>query len=277
MEPEGKNVIITGATSGIGKETALSLAGMKARLILPVRNIEKGELVKKEIIEKTGNQDVHIMNCDLASFDSICQFASEFKNRFKVLNVLINNAGVWEVRRKETNDGIEMNFGVNHLAPFLLTGLLLEELHAGAPSRIVNVSSNAHMYGKINFADIEGKKNFSSILAYGRSKLANILFTRFLADMVIEDGISVNCLHPGVVATNLFNQFHPVLRTVAGLFMIDSRKGSETIVYLATSPEVEEVTGKYFQKKRITKPAPAALDDRAAAKLWELSREYTGI
>ena len=277
MEPEGKNVIITGATSGIGKETALSLAGMKARLILPVRNIEKGELVKKEIIEKTGNQDVHIMNCDLASFDSICQFASEFKNRFKVLNVLINNAGVWEVRRKETNDGIEMNFGVNHLAPFLLTGLLLEELHAGAPSRVVNVSSNAHMYGKINFADIEGKKNFSSILAYGRSKLANILFTRFLADMVIEDGISVNCLHPGVVATNLFNQFHPVLRTVAGLFMIDSRKGSETISYLATSAEVGEVTGKYFVKKRIRKPAPAALDDRAAAKLWELSREYTGI
>jgi NAD(P)-dependent dehydrogenase (short-subunit alcohol dehydrogenase family) len=277
MEPEGKNVIITGATSGLGKETAVSIAGMKARLVLPVRNIEKGELVKKKIIEKTGNQDVHIMNCDLASFESIRQFASEFKKRFNVLNVLINNAGVWETRRKETSDGIEMNFGVNHLAPFLLTGLLLEELRAGAPSRVVNVSSNAHKYGKINFRDIEGKKNFSSMLAYGQSKLANILFTRFLADMVIEDGITVNCLHPGVAATSLFHQFHPVLRTVAGIFMTDSRKGSETISYLATSPEVGEVTGKYFKKKRISKPAPAALDDRAAAKLWELSREYTGM
>jgi retinol dehydrogenase 12 len=277
MELEGKNVIITGATSGIGEETALNLAGRKARLILPVRNIEKGERVKKKIIEKTGNPDIHIMKCDLASFESIRQFAFMYKNRFKILHVLINNAGLWEIRRKETSDGIEMNFGVNHLAPYLLTGLLLEELRAGAPSRIINVSSNAHMYGKINFGDIEGKKNYNCILAYGRSKLANILFTRFLADMVSEDGITVNCLHPGLVDTNLFNQLHPVLTAVTSLFMINSRKGSETIIYLATSPGVEGVSGEYFVRKKIKKPRSHALDDRAAARLWELSREYTGI
>ncbi len=277
MNPDGKIAIITGATSGLGKETAFALAGMNAILVLPTRNLIKGELVKNQITDKTGNPDIYVMECDLASFDSIRRFTVEFKKRFDRLHVLVNNAGIWERRRKETSDGIEMNFGVNHLAHFLLTNLLMDKLRRSTPARIINVSSSAHKVGRMNFSDPEGRKKFSSIRSYGQSKLANILFTRFLADKARKEGVTVNCLHPGVVATNLFDKLHPALRYVAGLFMISCKKGAETIVYLATSPEVEGVSGEYFVRKKIRKPWSPALDDRAAARLWELSREYTGV
>jgi NAD(P)-dependent dehydrogenase (short-subunit alcohol dehydrogenase family) len=275
--PDSKIAIITGATSGLGKETALALAGMNASIVLPTRNLKKGNLVKKQITDKTGNPDIYVMECDLASFESIRKFAGDYKKRFSRLHILVNNAGIWENKRKETSDGIEVNFGVNHLAHFLLTSLLMDELRKSTQARIVNVSSSAHMIGRMNFSDPEGRKNFSSIRSYGQSKLANILFTRFLADKVRKEGITVNCLHPGVVATNLFDKLHPVIRYFAGLFMISCKKGAETIVYLAASPDVEGVSGEYFVRKKIKKPWSHALDDRAAARLWELSREYTGL
>ncbi len=277
MAIDGKIIVLTGATSGIGEDAAFLLASMGTLLVLPVRNMEKGENLKREIIERTGNSNIHLMECDLASFTSIRNFASDLKKRFNKLHVLINNAGIWERDRKETVDGIEMNFGVNHLAPFLLTNLLLDELRTGAPSRIINVSSTAHRYGKINFDDPEGKKRFCSIIAYGRSKNANILFTRRLARMVEKDGITVNCLHPGFVSTHLFDRLNPLIRYGGRLFMISPHKGAETIVYLASSDEVEGVTGEYFARKKIRKPSASARDDAAAEKLWELSRKYTGI
>lgn len=274
---EKKNVIITGATSGIGKEAAIEIAKHDTCIIMPVRNLEKGENVKRQIEQQTGNSSIHLIKCELDSFDSIRAFSDEFKKRFDKLSLLVNNAGIWEHKIKETADGIEMNFGVNHLAPFLMTNLLLDEIKKGAPSRIVNVSSEAHRYGKMNFDDPEGRKKFSSMQSYGQSKLANILFTRFLAERMAEDNVIVNCLHPGVVATNLFDKMHPVLRALSSPFMKNPRKGAKTTVYLAISPEINGQTGGYYVNKKIKRPSKAAMDDNAAERLWKLSMEYTGV
>ncbi len=277
MNIEGKNIIITGGTSGIGKEAAISLAGKKACIILPSRNMEKAERVKKQIIDKTGNKEVHIMKCDLASFDSIRSFADEFKKRFDRLHVLVNNAGIWEIMKRESADGIELNFAVNHLGPFLLTNLLLDNLRNGAPARIINISSRYHRWWGFNFNDPESRKFFFSIRSYGRSKLANILFTRYLAEMLRVDGITVNCMHPGLVATDIFRGLPWFIRILMRPFMISTARGAGTIVYLATSPELDTVTGEYFYRKEIRKPSRAARDRESAEKLWKLSREYTGI
>ncbi len=277
MKLDGKNVVITGATSGIGKEAAIEIARMKPCLVLPVRNLEKGEQVKKQIVAESDNPAVYLMKCDLASFDSIRNFAREFKKQFSGLHLLINNAGIWQNKKSETKDGIEMTFGVNHLGPFLLTNLLLDEIRSGVPARIINVSSEAHRYTGMNFNDPEGKKKFSTFKAYGQSKLANILFTRYLAQMLREDGVTVNCMHPGFVATNLFDRIAPFLRPVFGLFMKTPRQGAETIVFLALSPGVEGSTGGYYVNKKKKKPSGAALDNKAAEKLWMLSSQYTGM
>lgn len=276
MKLDGKTVIITGATSGIGLETAIAIARQNACMVLPVRNMAKGGKIKKQIIDRSDNPAIYLMEFDLASFDSIRKFASEFKRRFSRLHVLVNNAGLWERKRKETADGIEMHFGVNHLAPFLLTNLLLDVLKAAGGSRVINVSSEAHRYTKMNLDDPEGKRRFSFLQAYGQSKLANILFTRELAIRLAGDDISVNCLHPGVVATNLFDSLFPFLKPLFKLFMISPQKGAETTIYLATTPELNGVTGEYFVRKKLKKPSSSALDVKAAEKLWELSREYTG-
>lgn len=277
MDLDGKTIIITGATSGVGKETAISLAGQNALLILPVRNLKKGEKVKSEIEVESGNTGIYLMECDLASFDSIRNFAGEFKKRFKHLHVLINNAGIWETERKESEDGIELTFAVNHLAPFLLTSLLLDAMRNSSPARIINVSSEAHRVVKMDFTDPEGKKKFSGFKAYGRSKLANILFTRSLSAMLDENEVTANSLHPGGVATNLYEKMNPVFRWIAKIFMISPRKGAETPVYLASSPEVDGISGEYFKNRKITKPSSGARDDRSAERLWELSIKYTGI
>ncbi len=277
MHLDSKNIILTGATSGIGKETAIALAKQNACIVLPVRDIDKGNLVKKQIISKSGNPGIYVMECDLASFDSIRDFTFEFKKRFNQLHVLINNAGIWEIKRKETRDGIEMNFGVNHLAPFLLTNLLINELKAGNPSRVINVSSEAHRVVKMNFGDPEGKKKFRSFQSYGQSKLANILFTRYLANLLSYDGVTVNCLHPGIVATNLFDNISPFLRFLISRFMDSPLKGAETTIYLASVSDIDLPSGEYFVRKKIKKPSRAALDDYAAKRLWELSRKYVGI
>ncbi len=277
MVLDGKNVVITGATSGIGTEAAIEIARMNPCLVLPVRNMGKGEQVKKQIIAESGNPSVYLMKCDLASFDSIRDFAREYKKRFSGLHLLINNAGIWEYKRGETEDGIERTFGVNHLGPFLLTNLLLDEIRGGAPARIINVSSEAHRYTVMKFNDPEGRKKFSSFKAYAQSKLANILFTRHLAQMLMDDDVTVNCMHPGFVATHLFDKIAPFLVTVLGLFMKTPRQGAETIVYLALSPEIDGNTGGYYVNKKIKKPSRTALDNKAARKLWELSCDYTGV
>jgi NAD(P)-dependent dehydrogenase (short-subunit alcohol dehydrogenase family) len=277
MDISGKNIIITGATSGIGMEAALSLARRGPCLILPSRNPEKGMYIKNRIIQKTGNSNIHVMNCDLASFDSVRDFADRFRKRFGCLHILINNAGIWELGKRESDDGIELNFAVNHLGPFLLTCLLLDELRRGAPSRVINVSSRYHRWWKFDFNDPESRKFYFSIKSYGRSKLANILFTRHLAEMLREDGITVNSLHPGLVATDIFRGLPALFRTVARLFMLSPRRGARTIIYLATSPDVSDVTGEYFYREKICQPSRAARDREAAKKLWEISRKYAGL
>ncbi|MDR4987575.1 MAG: SDR family oxidoreductase [Bacteroidales bacterium] len=277
MDLNEKNVMITGATSGIGRVTALDIAGRGPRLILPVRNMEKGEVLKNDIQKQTGNTQVELMHCDLASMNSIRQFAADFIKKHDRLHLLVNNAGLWEVKRKESADHIEMNFAVNHLAPFLLTMLLLPVIKRSAPARIVNVSSTAHKYGSMRFNDLEGKKRWGSMQSYAQSKLANILFTRKLAAVLEGSDVTVNCLHPGVVSTRLFDNMPGPFQRLFSLFMISPEKGAQTSIYLATSPEVDGVTGEYFARRRIARTSSQARDMKAADMLWDISKEYCGL
>lgn len=276
-ELSGKICLVTGATSGIGKETARALAAMGAHVVIAARNIELAERVKQEFITTTGNTSIDVMLCDFVSFASIMTFAKSFKAKYNRLHILVNNAGLMERERKVSRDGIELTFAVNHLAPFLLTKLLLDTIKASAPARIVNVSSDAHKGAVINFEDIEGKKSFSGWKAYGQSKLANILFTRHLATMLRGSGVTVNCLHPGVVATGFFEFLPAPLQFIAKIFMLTPEKGAETSIYLASSPEVENVSGEYFNKKKIALTSLQAQDADVAERLWQVSEEYLSV
>ncbi len=267
-------VIITGATSGIGKETAIALARQGAHLVLPVRNIEKGDALKNEIHGVAGEARVDLFLCDLTSMKSIRDFAGQFLDTYDRLDVLINNAGIWETKRSLSKDGIEMNLAVNHLAPFLLTNLLLDLLKESAPARIINVSSAAHKQGKMNFSDIEGQKGWGSFRSYANSKLANILFTRKLARMLEGTGVSVNCLHPGVVNTRLFDKMPGILLGLFKLFMITPEKGARTTIFLASSQDIASVTGEYFSNSRVARTTKLAQSTEAADKLWEISLGY---
>jgi NAD(P)-dependent dehydrogenase (short-subunit alcohol dehydrogenase family) len=209
--------------------------------------------------------------------ESIRDFADEFRNKYQQLHILINNAGIWESKRNQSKDSIEMNFAVNHLAPFLLTNLLLDVVKKSAPARIINVASEAHRQGKIYFDDLEFEKNYSSLKSYAQSKLANILFTKKLSQQLKGSGVTVNCLHPGVVSTNLFDKMPKILVKAMGLFMISPEKGAQTTIYLATSPEVENTSGEYFDKSKPKKPNTQALRQDIADKLWEISEKYTGL
>jgi len=277
MDLNNKICIITGSTSGIGLETAKALAKKGAILVLPIRDALKGDTLRDEIIQQTPEAKVDFMHCDLASFASIREFVHQFKSKYHKLHLLINNAGIWETKRNLTQDGIEKNFAVNHLAPFLLTNLLLETIRESAPARIINVASDAHRQGKMSFQDLEFENKYASFKSYAQSKLANILFTKKLAQNLMGSGVTVNCLHPGVVSTNLFDKLPGILMKAMSLFMITPEKGAQTTVYLATSPDVEKVSGEYFSKSKPKKPASQASEQIAADKLWEISEAYVGI
>jgi NAD(P)-dependent dehydrogenase (short-subunit alcohol dehydrogenase family) len=273
--------IVTGANSGMGKVASLEIAKTGANVVMLCRSRERGEKAVNEVRAISGNDSVELMLCDLGSRKSIEEFCSEFKKRYSRLDVLVNNAGVMLPKRRETVDGYELQFGVNYLGHFLLTNLLLDVLIASAPSRIVNTSSMAHKSGKIHFEDINLKKRFSSFRAYSQSKLANILFTYELAERLKGTGVTVNCLHPGVVATGIgadrdkgtasFSN-----RAMSMLFK-SPEKGAETAVYLATSPEVEGVTGKYFCNKRTIPSSKSSYNISDRKRLWDLSEEMTGL
>ena len=277
MTLKGKICIITGATSGVGKETAKALAKKGATVVLPVRNSMKGDTLKDEILAETPDAKLDFMHCNLASFESIRQFAKEFKAKYNKLHILINNAGIWESKRNLSEDGIEMNFAVNHLAPFLLTHLLLDTIKKSAPARIINVASNAHKYSKMNFPDLEFEKKYSSMKSYSQSKLANILFTKKLSQQLHGSGVTANSLHPGVVKTNLFDKMPGFMVKIMGLFMISPVKGAQTTIYLATSPDVEKTSGEYFSESKRKKPSSEALRQDVADKLWGISEKYVGI
>ena len=269
-------MIITGATSGIGKETARGLAKLGATIVMTTRDEKRGELVKKELIETTNNKNIDVFYCDLASFQSIKDFCKEFKTKYSKLHVLINNAGIWDYTRRESKDGIENIFATNILAPFLMTNLLLDILKKSILSRIINVTSGMH-YGTINFDDIEFKNNFSGVKAYKQSKLGIILYTRLLAKKLEGTNVTVNSVHPGVNKTNLGRDAGAFSRAIFKFIGKDPKKGAETSIYLASSSEVQNITGEYFAKKQIHKSSKESYDLDLAQRLWDLSEKYVGM
>ncbi len=277
---EGKVVLLTGGNSGLGKATALSLASMGADLTIVCRDPGRGDRARREIAEKSGNASVSLLVADLLLLKEVRRAASEFRSSHARLDVLINNAGSNFPGYAETEDGLERTMALNYFAPFLLTNLLLDSLEKSAPSRIVNVSSAAHYGARIDPDDINGggKTGMGGAGAYARSKLALILFTNELARRLQGRGVTVNCLHPGVVRTHIWAHsgvFSPLAR-VASLFMLSPEEGAKTQIYLASSAEVEGVTGKYFEKCEPKRSSEASYDDAIARKLWEVSARITG-
>lgn len=270
---KNKTILITGATSGIGKETALGLAKLGATIIFTTRDEAKGEKTKNDLIATTQNKNIHMLKCDLASFASIRTCCQEFTAKYDKLHVLINNAGIWDFTRKTSKDGIENIFATNYLAPFLMTHLLLDTLKKSAPSRIINVSSGLH-YGTIHFDDIEFKEKFSGMKAYRQSKLALILFTRLLAKKLDGTGVTVNVVHPGMNKTHLGRDAGGFSQIMFKLLGKDPKIGAETSIYLASSPEVEKITGEYFAKKKIKQSSKESYNMDLAKKLWDVSKTY---
>jgi NAD(P)-dependent dehydrogenase (short-subunit alcohol dehydrogenase family) len=276
---QGKTCLITGATSGIGRATATALAGMGASLVLVARDRARGEETAAEIARRTGNRDVTLLLGDLSAQADVRRVAAQFLASERPLHVLINNAGVVNVRRTVTVDGIETTFAVNHLASFLLTNLLLARLISSAPARIVNVSSDAHKFGALDFNDLASTRRYRAMRVYGQSKLANILFTNELARRLAGSGVTANSLHPGAVGTRLGKNNGAWARVLIALlrpFFRTPADGAATSVYLAASPAVEGVTGTYFTRQREHRTSAAARDTDAARRLWDISARMTG-
>lgn len=277
---DGRVCLITGANSGIGKAAAAELVKMGATLVIVCRNREKGEAALVEIRKQGDKSSVELMIADLSSSQAVRQLADEFRRKYSRLNVLINNAGLFNLRRHVTADGYEVTFATNYLSPFLLTNLLLDELEASAPSRVINVSSIAHYSGHIDFYDLNAGKGYSGFKAYSQSKLALILFTRQLAKKLEGTGVAVYSLHPGAVATNIWSRpAGPVgfITAVPKLFMASPKKGAETVVYLATFPNPEGASGEYYEKKRVKKSSRESYDSGVAERLWNTSMRLTGL
>ena len=275
---KGKVCMVTGATAGIGIVTAKALAQQGATVIVAGRNKEKSVSTVDQIRKETGNHDVEYILADLSVQKEVRKLSDDFKSKFKRLDILVNNAGAVFDKRFETADGLEMTFALNHLSYFLLTDLLLDTIKASVPSRIINVSSDAHKGAKINFDDIQGKKKYGVMCAYGQSKLANILFTYELARKLEGSGVTSNALHPGFVASsfgsNMSGAFRLILRFLQ-LFAMSSENGAETSIYLATSPNVANINGKYFVKKKEVRTSVESYDKNVGEKLWEVSEELT--
>ncbi|HEX5575193.1 MAG TPA: SDR family oxidoreductase [Gemmatimonadales bacterium] len=274
----GRVCVVTGATRGIGRATAQGLAQLGASVVLVARRPEDGLTVSHQIAGATGVTP-DVVAADLASQASIRHAADEIRSRYPRLHVLINNAGVIPQRRETTVDGLEMQLAVNYLAYFLLTGLLLPQLVAGAPSRIVNVSSGAHSHASLDFDDLQAERGYQANSVYGRSKLADILFTYELSRRLQGTGVTVNCLNPGVVATGMLADYMGIPRTgdaSASTFGAKPEEGAETSIYLASSPEVETETGKYFERKRPVVSSRESYDEAVARRLWEVSERLTG-
>ena len=280
FEIKNKNFLITGATSGIGEATAIDLAKKGANIFFIARNNLKAQNLSDKIEFISGKRPKFFI-ADLASLKNIKESALEFISLDIPLHVLLNNAGLINNNRKETVDGFEEVFSINHLAYFYLTHLLLEKLKEGTPSRIINVSSGAHAFVKgFNFDDVNSLKEYKPFKVYGYSNLPNILFTKKLSQVLENENIIVNCLHPGVVGTG-FGQnngvFSKILFNLSKPFMRSSEKGAETSIYLCSSPDVSDVSGQYFYNCKIAKTTSWANNQEDADRLWDLSKELTGI
>ena len=275
---KNKTVIVTGANSGIGYITALEIAKLGAKVVLVCRNKAKGEQAQQQIKEKANNQSVFLKIADLSSLKEIRRVAEEIKQEYPVIDVLVNNAGVIISERQLSADGIEMTWATNHLGYFLLTNLLLDNLKAASAARIVNVASQASWLGTIQWEDINFSKNYGAMGAYAQSKLANIMFTNELANRLKGTKITTNAVHPGAVGTNFGRNMTGFMGRVIkwfGNFMRTPEKGAETSIWLAVSPEMEGVTGKYFADKKPIKAKAIAYQPDALKRLWELSEKMT--
>lgn len=277
MSVEGKHILVTGATSGIGLAAAVILAKAGAELTLLARNPERARHVAQQIAADVGGNAPQVLIADFSSLDAVRAAAAEFLQRDQPLDILLNNAGLISTSRAVTEDGFEETFAVNHLAPFLLTGLLLPRLLQSDAARIISVASNAHEFVRgMNFDDLQSSERYSTFKVYGQSKLANILFTRELARRLQGRPITVNCLHPGAVATGMGTQNGVLGRILPKLlkpFFRTPDGGADTAVYLCESAEIATTTGAYFYNRKAISPKPWAEDDEAALRLWQISED----
>jgi NAD(P)-dependent dehydrogenase (short-subunit alcohol dehydrogenase family) len=276
----GKTALITGGTSGIGKATAVALAAMGADVVVVGRNRERGEVALGEIKSQSHSESVELMLADLSVQDEVRGLAGAFLERYDRLDVLANNAGLVQSKRTETADRIETTLAVNHLAPFLLTNLLLDRLKQSAPSRVITVSSEAQRWGDMDFDDLQSTQKYRGFPVYGMTKLANIMFTYELAERLKGTFVTANCLHPGAVGTNFGkNNGGPMTLffRAAKPFMRSPEQGADTLIWLASSPDVDGVSGKYFSDRKEIEAKKIAHDPATRRRLWEISEDLTGL
>ncbi|XP_055531684.1 retinol dehydrogenase 12-like [Wyeomyia smithii] len=282
---DGKVIVITGANTGIGKETAKELLLRGGKVYIACRSLEKANQARLELAAETGSSNVHVRELDLSSLESVRKFAAGFLAEETRLDILINNAGVMACPKGLTKDGFEQQLGVNHLGHFLLTNLLLDRLKASSPSRIVNLSSLAHQYGSINKRDLNSEKSYNQVTAYCQSKLANVLFTRELAKRLEGTGVTTYAVHPGTVNTELprhmgtffFLFEHNFVKPFLRVAFKTPRSGAQTTLYTALDEELANQSGKYYADCRETVPSKAARDDETASWLWDISEKMTGL
>lgn len=278
---QGRICMVTGVNSGLGKATALGLAKLGAQVVMVCRHQARGEAAHHDIIKQSGSKEVTLLIADLSSQAGIYALAETLKQRFDKLHVLINNAGVYLRKRQLTKDGFEQTFAVNYLAPFLLINFLLEPLRASAPARIINVAGAYHRRGEIHFDDLQLARDYTGAAANNQSQLARVLFTYELARRLEGTGVTVNCLHPGSVRTDITREMPKTLQFLAKTlfrpFFVSPERGAETILYLATSPEVETTSGKYFVNKRPVLSSRRSYNSELAKRLWSVSEWLTGL
>ncbi|MFX1261124.1 MAG: SDR family oxidoreductase [Promethearchaeota archaeon] len=277
----GKVCIVTGSNSGIGKETALALTRMGATVVMAVRDPQRGEEARDEIIRRTEKDTVDLMLCDLSSTRSIRQFVEDFSTEYDRLDVLINNAGAACHKRQLTEDGFERSLAVNYLGPFLLTRELLPLLKCSAPSRVINLSSGLHARAKIDFDDIQSERNYKGMRVYESTKLMILMYTYELARRLEGTGVTANVALPGFVATNLGANMgglrNKIMFRLVRPFQINAEKGAETSVYVATSPELESVTGRCFAKSQERLSSEESYDESVQKKLWDVAESLLGL
>lgn len=270
----GKICIVTGSNTGIGKETARGLAQRGATVVMACRDVAKAEAARDDIARSTGRKDVTVLALDLGSKQSIRAFAERFRASHDRLDVLVNNAGLWTTSRSTTKDGLEATFGVNHVGTHLLTRELLPLLRKSAPSRVVVLSSSLHYRGKMAWDDLQfERRKYDGSAAYSQSKLANVLFTKALARRLEGTGVTVNAVHPGVVATELIRDYPRILVKLFHLFLLTPEKGAACSLHVAAAPELAGVTGEYFEKSKIKLASKDARDEAAQERLWELTEK----